>query len=361
MTAPTPREGTSEAMGETTRRPWLSGYATVLAISALAGGLGLIVGYLKLPKDMVHRLPFASPALGGSALLLAVGLPATVLAILAWRGSRRVPEVATLTGVLLIGWIGVELAFLRAVSFLQPLYASMGLVLILWSRSAVERAPARLLHLRTPPRQHQPCSSTTGQAHADTARSAIDLLWIPVGAGGHTVRFNAKLYEALCAHAQHRRPRPLFHAALEVWDEGVCFIVEMAPAWNLSDRDRGVVLEGPVGTHWLGRSRWFRYEIRCWPGGRIPDRADAVDSPQLVSGQPDDVARVLRAVSQVPALTWGRDELRAGEMWNSNSLIAWVLAIAGLDTSTVKPPRGGRAPGWNAGLALSARSADTTG
>jgi hypothetical protein len=35
------------------------------------------------------------------------------------------------------------------------------------------------------------------------------------------------------------------------------------------------------------------------------------------------VPGLLEAVREVPRLSWGLDELRAGEMWNSNSLISW--------------------------------------
>jgi hypothetical protein len=46
-------------------------------------------------------------------------------------------------------------------------------------------------------------------------------------------------------------------------------------------------------------------------------------------------------------------------MWNSNSLISWLIARAGLDIDTVQPPAGGRAPGWDAGVTV-ARRQDTT-
>jgi hypothetical protein len=52
---------------------------------------------------------------------------------------------------------------------------------------------------------------------------------------------------------------------------------------------------------------------------------------------------------------WGRDESRAGEMWNSNSVIAWLTARADLDADAIQPPVGGRAPGWNAGLVVAYR------
>ena len=52
---------------------------------------------------------------------------------------------------------------------------------------------------------------------------------------------------------------------------------------------------------------------------------------------------------------WGRDELGAGEMWNSNSLISWLIARSGLAVESVQPPQGGRAPGWQAGIVIAHR------
>ena len=57
----------------------------------------------------------------------------------------------------------------------------------------------------------------------------------------------------------------------------------------------------------------------------------------------------------MPFLVWGRDELRVHEMWNSNSQISWLLARAGIDVDSIKPPAGGRAPGWHAGLVAASR------
>jgi hypothetical protein len=59
----------------------------------------------------------------------------------------------------------------------------------------------------------------------------------------------------------------------------------------------------------------------------------------------------------VPRPVWGRDELKAGEMWNSNSMIAWLIATAGLSTDDLRPPPRGRAPGWRAGLEVARRGA----
>ena len=81
----------------------------------------------------------------------------------------------------------------------------------------------------------------------------------------------------------------------------------------------------------------------------------AVDSPRRLGDDTAIAAAVLQRTRDVPALTWGRDELGAGEMWNSNSLVAWLLAGSGHDMAAITPPAHGRAPGWAAGLRLARR------
>jgi hypothetical protein len=185
--------------------------------------------------------------------------------------------------------------------------------------------------------------------------SAVDLYWIPLGAGGHCVALNGRVFEAIDA-AHRRRPRcALYHAALIVTHDGEPYTIELAPAWGTKEPARGVVRTGAVGSRQLGRCRLFRYELRCWRGGSIPDLQYAIGPARRLSTDPAIARRLLESVTEVPAAVWGRDELRAGEMWNSNSVIAWLIARAGIPAEAVAPPAGGRAPGWQSGLAVAAR------
>jgi hypothetical protein len=195
--------------------------------------------------------------------------------------------------------------------------------------------------------------------HARAEPAHVDLFWLPLGAGDdtHCVRTNGRLFEWLVARHQHRPRADLYHSALEVRVGKDRFVIEMAPVWSTDAPERGVVSEGPVGLWWWGRSRFFRYEVRCWRDGDIPDRAEAVGGPVRVSTTPARAARLLSLVPAFPTLTWGRDELGTGDMWNSNSLIAWLLVRSGHDLTGVGPPEHGRAPGWAAGL-VAARSRD---
>ena len=45
---------------------------------------------------------------------------------------------------------------------------------------------------------------------------------------------------------------------------------------------------------------------------------------------------MLDLTPDVPKLVWGRDELGAGEMWNSNSIISWLIARSGLDAEAIQ-------------------------
>jgi hypothetical protein len=184
---------------------------------------------------------------------------------------------------------------------------------------------------------------------------AVDLYWLPLGAGGHFVRLNGRIYEGLAARLQRRPACDLYHSALQVQAPQGKFVIEQAPVHDWSGKERGVVAEGPVGARWAGRFRIFRYEIRLWLGGHIPDVAEAVDSPRRLTHDADPARRVLDQVARVPTPVWGRDELSTGEMWNSNSVIAWVIARSGMDAESIQPPAGGRAPGWHAGLVVARR------
>jgi hypothetical protein len=187
------------------------------------------------------------------------------------------------------------------------------------------------------------------------ATGAVDLYWLPLGAGGHFVRLNGCVYEALAARAQRRPACDLYHSALQVEVSDWRFVIEQTPVPDLSGNERGVVAEGAVGSRWAGRFRIFRYEIRLGRGGHIPDVAEAVDSPRRLADDEDRAWRVLESIAQVPTPVWGRDELAAGEMWNSNSVIAWVIARGGIETDSIQPPPRGRAPGWRAGLEVARR------
>ncbi|MEA2156084.1 MAG: hypothetical protein QOE11_2224 [Solirubrobacteraceae bacterium] len=184
--------------------------------------------------------------------------------------------------------------------------------------------------------------------------AAVDLYWIPLGSGGCFVRFNGRVFESIQAAHRHRSRCDLYHAALVVCLSGDRYAIELAPSPDADEASRGVLATGAVGSRHLGWMRLFRYEVRCRRDGYIADLGDAFGGARVLSSDPQMARRLVDLVAAVPTPVWGRDELEAGEMWNSNSLIAWLIASAGISTDDLRPPPHGRAPGWRAGLEVAA-------
>jgi len=77
--------------------------------------------------------------------------------------------------------------------------------------------------------------------------SRVDLLWIPLGAGARSVRFNGQAYEAFAALRERRARQDLYHSALQVSVPDGRFVIEVTPIPDQHGEMRGVVGEGPVG------------------------------------------------------------------------------------------------------------------
>lgn len=185
--------------------------------------------------------------------------------------------------------------------------------------------------------------------------ASATLLWIPVGAGGHVVVHTSAWWEWYRATRERRPRQRLFHATLEVLADGIEHTIEMTPAWGSGHGFRGVVATGAVGSRWLGRFRLFRFEVRCWPGGVIPDRLFAVEPRYTWALTESEARQLLDTVASVPNHVWGRRVPGSVDMWNSNSLIAWLLETIPVNARAVLPPDGGRAPGWLAGIEVAGR------
>ncbi len=133
-------------------------------------------------------------------------------------------------------------------------------------------------------------------ADSPAGPGTLDLYWIPLGAGTPIVRASGRLYETIAAIAERRPHRDIYHSALIATVGEAPITIEMAPVPDRNGRDqRGVVAEGSVGSSLLRGYRIFRYEIRRWPNGQIPDLVHAVYSKH--SGPLDDLGRT-------PNVTW---------------------------------------------------------
>ena len=186
----------------------------------------------------------------------------------------------------------------------------------------------------------------------------VELYWLPLGAGDntHCVRTNGRIFEAVAARAQHRDRRDLYHSALEVRLGVERYVIEMAPVWSPDNPAHCGVCEGPVGMRGLGRSRLFRYEVRRWRDGVIPDASAAVDGPISVKTDPARAARLIELVPLFPpprgvATSWppGYVELQLAGLvaarlqrprhQHHRSARPWTSAGMGLRTGRRRPPK----------------------
>jgi hypothetical protein len=115
--------------GHAQRHRGIALLAGLMAVAAYAGVVGLMTGVLDMGTLLNGRLPFGSPVLGGLALLVIVALPMTVAAVAAWRGLPWAEAAVVTAGLALVGWIVVEVAFIRTFSWMQPVCAAYGALL----------------------------------------------------------------------------------------------------------------------------------------------------------------------------------------------------------------------------------------
>lgn len=134
----TPVHASTVARAKT--RPGLAALASVNSVAAVGGAVGLATGTIALGDNLNERLPLASPVFGAIALALIVAVPMALVAVLAWRGDERTDFVATCAGIMLVGWITVQLAFLRTLSFFHPFYFAMGCLFVWLGRSSLPRS-----------------------------------------------------------------------------------------------------------------------------------------------------------------------------------------------------------------------------
>lgn len=120
------------ALRARTHRRWegLGGVlAGLMAVWAYAGAVGVLGGGVDFGQEITDRLPWESTAVAGAALLACVALPMTAATALVWRRSPWAPAALLLAGVVLAGWIVVQLAIIQAFSWLQPFCFGYGLLI----------------------------------------------------------------------------------------------------------------------------------------------------------------------------------------------------------------------------------------
>lgn len=105
-----------------------------LGITSVMGGLPLIVdptgGLLHVPLILLKHSPFRSFLIPGIILFLANGLVSLVVFFATMRRTSGYGNMVATQGIVIAGWITVEVIFLRLVVWPHYVYWGVGLVLI---------------------------------------------------------------------------------------------------------------------------------------------------------------------------------------------------------------------------------------
>jgi hypothetical protein len=118
----------------TSAAPWIRGGLVALlgfvALNAFGGGVYGLFGAEGVPTEWLRDSPFHDYFVPSLILVVVVGgssALATVAVLGRWRLGR---PIALLAGLVLLGWIAVQVAIIGYVSWLQPTVAIAGLSII---------------------------------------------------------------------------------------------------------------------------------------------------------------------------------------------------------------------------------------
>lgn len=121
------------------RRTILEIITLFVGVTAILGGIGLITGLIQPPERLLQGSPFSDYLIPGLILAFITGGSALISF---WALSHRSRNAALLTyvaGLILCGWVIIEIAFIHEVNWLQYIYVFLATLLLAGSYSDMKR------------------------------------------------------------------------------------------------------------------------------------------------------------------------------------------------------------------------------
>ena len=125
-----------------TSRQLLGALEALIALSAVGGGIYGLAGAKGVPREWLEGSPFDSYLIPSLVLLAVVGGSMLVSLCVLVGGHRHAADVALAAGLVLLGWIAVEITIIPF-SWLQPVYAALGFLVVVLAVRLRRHAPAR--------------------------------------------------------------------------------------------------------------------------------------------------------------------------------------------------------------------------
>jgi hypothetical protein len=112
----------------------LGALLTFGAVNAIAGGYYGLAGAEGVPVEWLRGSPFKDYSIPSLILLVVVGGAFSIAAAAVFRQSRRARLHAFAAGIVVRGWISVQLTIIGYVSWMQPatVVAGVFVVMLAW-------------------------------------------------------------------------------------------------------------------------------------------------------------------------------------------------------------------------------------
>lgn len=108
----------------------LGGLLAFGALNAFGGGFYGLTGAKDIPLEWLEGSPFTSYFIPSLVLVVVVGGAFLVAAVAVLAGRRIARRAAFAAGAIVLGWIAVQVAIIGYVSWMQPVTAACGLLVL---------------------------------------------------------------------------------------------------------------------------------------------------------------------------------------------------------------------------------------
>jgi len=119
-------------------------------IGAIYGGLNLIThpdgSSIQLSSEWLKHTPFHNYLIPGIVLLIANGLLSILVFIALLFNHRKYPWLVTAQGVILAGWILIQMMMIQTVYFLHIILGSVGVLLIITGYLLIKLNSKNIVH-----------------------------------------------------------------------------------------------------------------------------------------------------------------------------------------------------------------------
>lgn len=102
---------------------------TFIALTAIVSGVAILTGGLQMPLELLRSTPFSDYTIPGLLLVIVVGGSSLVAAAMVFIHREFVVLLSVAAGLIMAGWITVQVAMLGLVSWLQVLYFVLGVLI----------------------------------------------------------------------------------------------------------------------------------------------------------------------------------------------------------------------------------------